>query len=138
MKTIQIELNKTGYEPFLDFLKAYAIICVLIGHTFPFLNKIGYPLWTGLQVPIFVLIQAFHVLKKPSSTLNFKKLFFRIILPFFIIQLGISIFCLIEREISLTQSLDIFLYGGGVWTWILLSLDLYSISNFITLFYTFI
>ena len=67
MKAICIEFNKLGHEPFLDFLKAYAIICVLIGHTFPLLNQSGYPFWAGLQVPIFVLIQAFHVLKNKSS-----------------------------------------------------------------------
>lgn len=32
-----ILLNKNGYEPFLDFLKAYAIIGVLLGHTIPYL-----------------------------------------------------------------------------------------------------
>lgn len=89
MKTIQIELNKTGYEPFLDYLKAFAIICVLIGHTFPFLNLMGYSFWIGMQVPLFVLIQAFHVLKKPSTKLDFKKIFFRILLPYFFILLGI-------------------------------------------------
>ena len=89
MKSFQIELNKIGYEPFLDFLKAYSIICVLIGHTLPYLNKVGAPLWLEMQVPIFVLVQAFHVLKKPSSKLDLKKIFFRIVLPYLFVLLGI-------------------------------------------------
>lgn len=112
MKTIQIELNKTGYEPFLDFLKAYAIICVLIGHTFPFLDKVGAPLWLEMQVPIFVLIQAFHVLKKPFSKLNFKKLFLRILLPYLIVLIGIVLVYTILGEIDKHQIIK-GLIGGG-------------------------
>lgn len=36
-----VVFNKTGYDPFLDFIKAYAIIMVLIGHTLPYVNGIG-------------------------------------------------------------------------------------------------
>ena len=28
-------------EPFIDFIKAYAILCVLMGHTFPYLKASG-------------------------------------------------------------------------------------------------
>ena len=63
---IKITFNKSGYEPFFDFIKAYAILCVLMGHTIPFLKETGYSLWYGMQVPLFVLIQSFHALKKES------------------------------------------------------------------------
>lgn len=112
MKAIQIELNKTGYEPFFDFLKAYAIICVLIGHTFPYLDKIGYPLWAGMQVPIFVLIQAFHVLKKPSSNLDFKKLFSRILLPYIIVLSGIVLVYLSFGKLDNNQIIRGLIKGG--------------------------
>ena len=112
MKTIQIELNKTGYEPFLDYLKAFAIICVLIGHTFPFLNLMGYSFWIGMQVPLFVLIQAFHVLKKPSTKLDFKKIFYRILLPYFIILLGIILVYLFFGKMD-NQLIIKGLIGGG-------------------------
>lgn len=112
MKTIQIELNKTGYEPFLDYLKAFAIICVLIGHTFPFLNLMGYPFWIGMQVPLFVLIQAFHVLKKPSSKLDFKKLFSRVLLPYMIVLIGIVFVYLLFGKLDNNQIIK-GLIGGG-------------------------
>lgn len=112
MKAIQIELNKTGYEPFLDFLKAYAIICVLIGHTFPYLDKVGAPFWFEMQVPIFVLIQAFHVLKKPSSKLDFKKSFSRVLLPYMIVLIGIAFVYLLFGKLDNNLIIK-GLVGGG-------------------------
>lgn len=87
--------NKTGYEPFFDFIKAYAILCVLMGHTIPFLKETGYSLWYGMQVPLFVLVQVFHVLKKDSYSFSIKKILNRIVCPFLLIQLiplGLEIF----------------------------------------------
>lgn len=112
MKAIQIELSKAGYEPFFDFLKAYAIICVLVGHTFPYLDKVGAPLWLEMQVPIFVLIQAFHVLKKPSSKLDFKRLFYRVLLPYIIVLIGIIIVYLLFGRLDNSQIIK-GLVGGG-------------------------
>lgn len=83
-----IVLNKVGYDPFIDFIKAYSIICVLIAHTFPFLHETGYPLYYGMAVPLFILIQAFHVFKKESYSFNIKKVIHRVLLPFLIIQIG--------------------------------------------------
>lgn len=77
-----ISFNKKGYDPFIDFLKAYAILCVLFGHTFPHLNEIGYGMWAGMQVPIFILIQSFHSLKKELTKLNIIKVAKRIFIPF--------------------------------------------------------
>ena len=87
--------NKTGYEPFFDFIKAYAILCVLMGHTIPILKETGYSLWYGMQVPLFVLVQVFHVLKKDSYSFSIKKILNRIVCPFLLIQLiplGLEIF----------------------------------------------
>lgn len=82
-----ITFNKTGYDPFLDFIKAYAILCVLLGHTFPFLHETGYPLWYGMQVPLFVLIQVFHVFKKDTYKFNIKKIIQRILVPYLLVQI---------------------------------------------------
>ena len=43
-----ITFNKSGYDPFIDYIKAFAIICVLIGHTFPFPEYWGYRLFAGM------------------------------------------------------------------------------------------
>lgn len=82
-----ITFNKSGYEPFIDFIKAYAILCVLMGHTFPYLKASGYSLWYGMQVPLFVLVQVFHVLKKESYSFSVKKMLKRIVCPFLLIQI---------------------------------------------------
>ena len=81
-----ISFNKQGYDPFIDFIKAYAIICVLIGHTVPYTYMMyaGYGLWAGMQVPLFILIQVFHYYKKENPKLSIKTLFQRIIFPFLI------------------------------------------------------
>ena len=85
--SVPIPLASKGYEPFLDFIKAYAILCVLLGHTFPYLDKTGYCLWYGMQVPMFILVQVFHVMKKENYKLNIKKTLQRILYPFLIIQM---------------------------------------------------
>lgn len=84
---IKITFNKSGYEPFFDFIKAYSILCVLMGHTIRFLKETGYSLWYGMQVPLFVLIQSFHALKKESYSFSIKKISKRIIYPFLLIQI---------------------------------------------------
>lgn len=127
---MQIEINKIYYEPFLDYLKAYAIVCVLIGHTFPFLNMVGAPFWISMQVPIFVLIQAFHVLKKTSIKLDLKKLFFRILFPYFIVQLGIICVYLLFGEFS-NKLIIGGLIAGGVRARLLFSLGISTVSNYI-------
>lgn len=107
-----IPFNKTGYEPFLDYIKAFAIICVLIGHTFPYLSVIGYGLWAGMQVPLFVLVQSFHSLKKPEVKLNWPKLFWRIICPWLLVEA--TIFSLLGMKRGFDTSLIFeFVNGGG-------------------------
>lgn len=102
-----VSFNKNGHDPFIDFLKSYAIICVLVAHTFPFLNEIGYSLWAGMQVPIFILIQAFHVLKKDSPHFNFVSVIRRIFLPFAIITL---------ITVAILYTIQFFVGGGNVFT----------------------
>ena len=58
-----------------------------MGHTIPFLKETGYSLWYGMQVPLFVLIQSFHALKKESYSFSIKKISKRIIYPFLLIQI---------------------------------------------------
>lgn len=109
-----ITFNTKGYDPFIDFIKAYAIICVLIGHTLP-VNKLGYGLWAGMQVPLFILVQAFHFYKKDDSQVDFKKLYQRILLPFFKISLiEFSILCVVDKSSEYkTLIISGLLNGGG-------------------------
>ena len=89
MTSKAISFNKTGYDPFIDFLKAYSIICVVIAHILPaeFYKYILFQVWGDMQVPMFVLIQVFHAYKKGlKPQLNWSILFKRICLPFAAIQ----------------------------------------------------
>lgn len=107
-----ITFNKDGYEPFLDFLKAYAILCVLLGHTFPYLDATGYSLWYGMQVPLFILIQVFHVFKKAAYKLDVKKMIKRILLPYIVIQVIPFIVCF-ASGIGFKVLIISILVGGG-------------------------
>lgn len=73
-----ISFNTKGYDVFIDFIKAYAIMCVLFGHTFLWLDKVGYGVWAGMQVPLFILVQAFHWYKKDKPVINFVKILKRV------------------------------------------------------------
>lgn len=121
-----IAFNKSGYDPFIDFLKVYSIICVIIAHILPseFYKYILFQVWGNMQVPMFVLIQVFHAYKKGiQPKLNWNSLLKRICLPFITVQ------AIVVGFKALT--------GGGhfmgrlyfkrrIWPWLLLHLDLYS------------
>ena len=96
-----ITLNKQGYDPFIDFLKGWAIICVVITHAInPTIHDASlFFLWGDWAVPLFLMIQVFHTYKKgqPSLILSWLKIAKRIIIPFatitflmFIIKCGFS------------------------------------------------
>ena len=107
-----ITFNKVGYDPFLDFIKAYAILAVLLGHTFPFLDETGYFLWYGMQVPLFILVQVFHVFKKENYQLNIHQLFKRVFVPFIAVQL--VIFTAIVTQDGFSKNLLVsYVIGGG-------------------------
>lgn len=82
-----VTFNTKGYDGFIDFIKAYAILCVLFGHTFsPILDKVAYGVWAGMQVPLFILVQSFHSYKKDKATVNLAKILTRVVLPFVVFE----------------------------------------------------
>lgn len=133
-----VTFNKVGYDPFIDFIKAYVIICVLLGHTFPYLDETGYCLWYGMQVPLFVLVQVFHAFKKEQVSFNVRKLFVRILLPYIIVQSLLLSILLIREEINYKLLIDNMLIGGGngpgsyyPWVYIQLAIILYLIAPYV-------
>lgn len=95
-----ILLNKNGYDPFIGFLKAYCILFVVVSHCLPspLWNYIAFHVWGDMQVPMFILIQIFHAYKKGNAPIiNYKRIFFRIILPFIVIQI-LLLGILIKRD----------------------------------------
>lgn len=109
-----VVFNKVGYDPFIDFIKAYAIICVLLGHTFPYLDETGYSLWYGMQVPFFVLIQVFHTFKKDAVSLCFRKIAIRVLLPYVLVQTGIIVVLLLISKMNHSLLISQMLTGGGI------------------------
>lgn len=107
--------NKVGHEPFFDFIKAYAIFCVLLGHAIPGkgLDYIAYGLWAGMQVPLFILVQSFHFLKKENVWVNLRKVLKRIFVPFFLVEIITFFILLVGTTNDVSTLLKRFvLYGG--------------------------
>lgn len=109
-----ISFKKNEHDSFLDFIKAYAILGVLVCHTVFFINKVpGYGLFFGIDVPLFVLMQVFHFYKK-QTTLSFRKIFNRIFLPFFVVQfVMILIQWFVTKECDIIKGLKGFGFGPG-------------------------
>ena len=82
-----ISFNTWGYDEFIDFIKAYAIVMVLIAHTVPILDEIGFAIWGDMQVPLFILVQVFHCYKKEKAAFNFLHVMQRVMIPFFAVEL---------------------------------------------------
>lgn len=110
-----ITLNTKGYDGFIDFIKAYAIICVLIGHTLPpyILDNIGYCIWCGMQVPLFILIQVFHCFKKEHATFSIVKVLNRVVYPFLIIESLTFIVAFVFAGTGFKPLIHTLLTGGG-------------------------
>ena len=123
-----IVFNTKGHDSFIDFIKAYAIVCVLIGHSCLPLSKMAYGVWAGVQVPLFILIQSFHCYKNEKPSVKIGKIMKRVFLPFLLIEIIVFIFALLFTEYNCNMLLHKFL-EGGVWSWFILSMGLYSGSN---------
>ena len=108
-----ITFSKKGYDDFIDFIKAYAILCVLFGHTFLWLDKVAYAAWAGMQVPLFILVQVFHGYKKEKVIFSFRKLFKRVLLPFFIVEFITFVLALIIRGYECNALVVNMINGGG-------------------------
>ena len=117
-----LTFNKTGYDPFIDFLKAYSIICVIIAHILPadFYKHILFQVWGDMQVPMFVLIQVFHAYKKKQPKLNWSIIKKRIFIPFVVVQATILVIKTIAgKDILLTSWLASGGFGpGSYYIWI--------------------
>lgn len=112
-----VTFNKTGYDPFIDFLKAYSIVFVVVSHNLPvgWWKYCLFSLWGDMQVPMFILIQVFHSFKKGSKPIvKINSLLRRIVFPFFVIQAIILLYGILFGESSLHKLLiNSILMGGG-------------------------
>lgn len=120
-----VRLNTTGYDPFITFMKGYAILCVLLAHAIPNPDATGYVFWGGMQVPLFLLIQTFHSFKKKPK-LSFTKILKRVVLPFLLVQT--CVIALLCKNGDVCNQLKISVIGGAR-AWCILLLDLLAVCN---------
>ena len=113
-----VPIKKVGHEPFIDYLKGVSILFVVLTHCLPLQNYLLCCLWSAQAVPIFLNIQAIHVYRgggKNRNNINIKKLFKRILKPFFFV-LTVQFLLLIcvrgwENVYALTKQV---IAGGGI------------------------
>lgn len=89
-RKFKIQFNNTGHDDFIDFLKGFAILCVILTHSISgtFQKYILFPFWGAQAVPIFIIIQSYHFFKSEKPDIlqwKFKKILKRIFMPFFIV-----------------------------------------------------
>ena len=111
----KLTFNTKGYDPFIDFIKAYAILCVLVGHFLSSSINVLYPIWGGNQVPLFVAVQCFHYMKNtPPRPLNVTRIFTRVLIPFIVIQVFIVAVLFVGNGFSgFGKLLSYFFDNGG-------------------------
>ena len=122
LNDMRIETRMTfttlGKDYSLDFVKGYAIICVLLNHCLDHSihQQIFFYIWGLPAVPLFLLVQTFHAYKRGCSwkQLSLMKLWTRVMKPFFIV-VAISFLCkvLLNPMIPVTLALRAAIYGGG-------------------------
>lgn len=115
----KIELMKNGYDPFLDWLKGFCILSVVFTHCELSTGKaiIGFPFWGYLAVPLFLILQAYHVFRKEPPCLGkkqFVKMLRRIFLPFAGMTALTFILCLIFGDMPLADLAEKTLRRGGL------------------------
>ena len=115
----KIELMRNGYDPFLDFIKGFCIVSVILNHSVgPYLRDYAlFYFWGEIAVPLFLLLQSYHVFRKEKISLGkqqFVKMFHRILLPCIIISLVGFVILIIFKHISLYEMCRRILLGGGI------------------------
>ncbi len=115
-------------DVFIDFLKGLCIICVVLTHNLPapVMKALVFVAWGSMAVPLFLLLQCYHVFnsdklrkekglpqKSYREFYNLKKLWHRILKPFFLITLfsGIVLVILGHNPIEVIKGI---VYSGGI------------------------
>jgi len=113
-----IQLNNSTQEPFIDFIKGVAIIFVILNHSIQDLNLVGFPFWGALAIPLFLIIQSWHVFKKDKQK-TWREMVVqslkRVFLPFYVLQIFFLTFLILFRNNSeeIWTILKPFLRSGG-------------------------
>ena len=114
----RVTFSKIGIDHSLDFVKGYAIICVLLNHCLDdeMRQQIFFGLWGLPAVPLFLLVQVFHAYKQgfDNSRPNFRKLWNRALRPFVIVEvLDILLKALLNPLYSVGDFIATSVFWGG-------------------------
>ena len=100
MLETRMTFNTKGFDHSLDFVKGFAIICILLNHSLEadIRQRILFHVWGLPAVPLFLLIQTFHFYKKGFEEIHFPllKLWTRVIRPFLIVEFLIAAFLIVK------------------------------------------
>lgn len=104
-----LTFSKEGHDPFIDFLKGFSIVCVILNHCLPkwAMDYSAFFFWGISAVPIFILIQVFHAYKGGirQCNINFRRVWLRVLRPFFLCQLVILLLLAWQRDVHTPQAL---------------------------------
>lgn len=118
MMSIELTLNRKGYDPFIDYVKGLAMIFVILTHLISpdFYKYTLFCLWGSMAVPLFLLIQVFHAYKKDQVVFKWKQICRRIVVPFVITQVAICVLIIIwNRKIDLSSFEEFGNLGPGAY-----------------------
>ena len=112
-----VTLNKNGYDPFIDFIKGFCIVSVVLTHSLPTVcqDYLLFMLWGGMAVPLFLLIQVFHTYKAgldSQKRILSLKMVKRIVIPFLLTLCFIGVFRALKGN-PINEVVFGFLAGGG-------------------------
>ena len=124
--------NKREYDPSIDYLKGVCILFVVLTHciTKEVHDWSLFCLWGDMAVPLFLIIQVFHVYKKGNVSPKFQieKIWCRILCPFIMVQ-SVILLIMLMGGANLLSAVVLFVTGGGngpgsYYTWIYLQFAL--------------
>lgn len=112
-----IELMKNGYDPFLDFLKGFCILSVILTHCLDERRDyILFHYWGELAVPLFLILQAYHVFRKDKACISrheIENMIRRIFLPFICVTIIEFLYFALATDITILGLIKRIILSGG-------------------------
>ena len=118
---MKITLNKSGYEPFLDFLKGLCIIWVILTHcmSIALQDATLFSLWGAMAVPLFLIVQVFHAYKRGIENCKYNnkiwdKIYSRVLKLFILAQVPLFVGWVYTKRNDVFTAVTEYISGGGV------------------------
>lgn len=115
-----IRLFQNGYEPYIDYLKGYFMLCIVFAHSCliwpPLLGFSLYPFWACAPEGAFMLICFLNLTRNGlwGAKFKFSKVLRKIVMPFLLIQFLIMLFRLMRNSphVVWSEMPSVFIDGG--------------------------